>query len=86
VRNGLWRPNNDAPVGSGHVWPSAAQVWLEERVIPSKAVIFRAKLGYTYTRLPDLRIDAEFHEVKGHSAALLKRQWRQSRRPSQCVS
>jgi aryl-alcohol dehydrogenase-like predicted oxidoreductase len=50
--------------------------WLEERAIPPPAIIVGSKWGYTYTA--DWRVDAEVHEVKEHSAAVLKRQWRES--------
>jgi hypothetical protein len=64
------------PVGRRNVWPSAAQVWPEERAIPPAAVTVGSKWGYTHTA--DWRVDAEFHEVKEHSAAVLKRQWQES--------
>jgi aryl-alcohol dehydrogenase-like predicted oxidoreductase len=35
-----------------------------------------SKWGYSYTA--DWRVDAEVHEVKEHSAAVLERQWRES--------
>ena len=35
-----------------------------------------SKWGYTYTA--DWQVDAKFHEVKEHSAAVLERQWRES--------
>ena len=50
--------------------------WLEERAIPPAAVTVGSKWSYTYTA--DWRVDAEVHEVKEHSAAVLKRQWRES--------
>ena len=50
--------------------------WLEERAIPSEAVTVGSKWGYTYTA--DWRVDADVHEVKEHSAAVLERQWRES--------
>ena len=50
--------------------------WLEERAIPPAAVTVGSKWGYTYTA--DWRVDAEVHEVKEHSAAVLERQWRES--------
>ena len=50
--------------------------WLEERAIPPAAVTVGSKWGYTYTA--DWRVDAEIHEVKEHSAAVLERQWRES--------
>jgi aryl-alcohol dehydrogenase-like predicted oxidoreductase len=50
--------------------------WLEKRAIPPQDVTVGSKWGYTYTA--DWRVDAEIHEVKEHSAAVLKRQWRES--------
>jgi aryl-alcohol dehydrogenase-like predicted oxidoreductase len=50
--------------------------WLEERAIPPAVVTVGSKWGYTYTA--DWRVDAEVHEVKEHSAAVLERQWRES--------
>ena len=50
--------------------------WLEERAIPPAAVTVGSKWGYTYTA--DWRVDAQIHEVKEHSAAVLERQWRES--------
>jgi aryl-alcohol dehydrogenase-like predicted oxidoreductase len=50
--------------------------WLEERAVPPAAVTVGSKWGYTYTA--DWRVDAEVHEVKEHSAAVLERQWRES--------
>lgn len=50
--------------------------WLKERAIPPAAIAVGSKWGYTYTA--DWRVDAEVHEVKEHSAAVLKRQWRES--------
>src|SRR5512132_1422392 len=50
--------------------------WLEERAIPPGTVTVGSKWGYTYTA--DWRVDAEIHEVKEHSAAVLERQWRES--------
>src|SRR5512132_515308 len=50
--------------------------WLEERAIPPATVTIGSKWGYTYTA--DWRVDAEVHEVKEHSAAVLERQWRES--------
>ena len=50
--------------------------WLEERAIPPASVTVGSKWGYTYTA--DWRVDAEVHEIKEHSAAVLERQWRES--------
>ena len=50
--------------------------WLEQRAIPPATVTVGSKWGYTYTA--DWRVDADVHEVKEHSAAVLERQWRES--------
>jgi aryl-alcohol dehydrogenase-like predicted oxidoreductase len=50
--------------------------WLQERAIPPAAVTVGSKWGYAYTA--DWRVDAEIHEIKEHSAAVLERQWRES--------
>jgi aryl-alcohol dehydrogenase-like predicted oxidoreductase len=72
----LLRSNTDAPVGRRNVWPLAAQVWPEERAIPPAAVTVGSKWDYAHTA--DWRVDAEFHEVKEQSAAVLERQWQES--------
>jgi len=50
--------------------------WLDSRGIAPGDVTVGSKWGYTYTA--DWRADAEVHEVKEHSAAVLERQWRES--------
>ena len=50
--------------------------WLDRRVLSPGEVTVGSKWGYTYTA--DWRVDAEVHEVKEHSAAVLERQWRKS--------
>jgi aryl-alcohol dehydrogenase-like predicted oxidoreductase len=47
--------------------------WLAERDIPRDAVTVGSKWGYTYTA--DWQVDADVHEVKEHSLAVLRRQW-----------
>ena len=49
---------------------------LQERAVPPADVTVGSKWGYTYTA--DWRVDADVHEVKEHSAAVLERQWRES--------
>ncbi len=51
--------------------------WLEDRGINRDDVTVGSKWGYTYTA--DWRIDAETHEVKEHSLAVLRRQWLETR-------
>lgn len=50
--------------------------WLRARAIPPEVVIIGSKWGYTYTA--DWQVQAEIHEVKEHSLALLQRQWQES--------
>jgi len=50
--------------------------WLRERALATEAVTVASKWGYTYTA--GWRIDAEQHEVKDHSLAVLRRQWRET--------
>ena len=50
--------------------------WLRKRGLTPEAVVVGSKWGYTYTA--DWKIDAETHEVKDHSLAILLRQWRES--------
>lgn len=47
--------------------------WLRARHIPAGAVTIGSKWGYTYTA--NWQIEAEHHEVKEHSLAVLQRQW-----------
>ncbi len=47
--------------------------WLTERDTPPDEVTIGSKWGYTYTA--DWQVDAEVHEVKDHSLAVLTRQW-----------
>jgi aryl-alcohol dehydrogenase-like predicted oxidoreductase len=51
--------------------------WLERRGLAPGAVTVGSKWGYTYTG--EWRLDADAHEVKDHSVAALRRQWRESR-------
>ena len=52
--------------------------WLRSRGIQADAVTIASKWGYTYTA--DWRVDAERHEVKDHSFAVLQRQWQETQR------
>ncbi len=51
--------------------------WLQSREIDPAAVTVGSKWGYTYTA--GWRVQAEKHEVKEHSLAVLRRQWAESR-------
>jgi aryl-alcohol dehydrogenase-like predicted oxidoreductase len=51
--------------------------WLEQRMLPPRAVTVGSKWGYTYTA--GWRVDAEQHEVKDLSKATLRRQLAESR-------
>jgi aryl-alcohol dehydrogenase-like predicted oxidoreductase len=50
--------------------------WLCSREVPADGVTIASKWGYTYTA--DWRIEAEQHEVKDHSLAVLQRQWQET--------
>lgn len=50
--------------------------WLRARVIDPASVVVGSKWGYIYTA--DWRVDADVHEVKDHSLAVLQRQWQES--------
>ncbi len=50
--------------------------WLISRNIAPKEVVVGSKWGYTYTA--EWQIQAEHHEIKEHSEAVLKRQWKES--------
>jgi aryl-alcohol dehydrogenase-like predicted oxidoreductase len=50
--------------------------WLVARCLPRDDVSVGSKWGYVYTA--GWRTDAEVHEEKDHSLALLQRQWRES--------
>jgi aryl-alcohol dehydrogenase-like predicted oxidoreductase len=52
--------------------------WLEHRALPPGAATIGSKWGYTYTA--GWRVDAERHEVKDLSVAMLRRQLAESRR------
>ena len=52
--------------------------WLAARAIAPEAVTVGSKWGYTYTG--GWRVDADTHEVKEHSRAVLARQWLETRR------
>lgn len=47
--------------------------WLRSREIPPESVVVASKWGYTYTA--GWQVDAEVHEVKEHTLAVLERQW-----------
>jgi aryl-alcohol dehydrogenase-like predicted oxidoreductase len=51
--------------------------WLRKRQIPPQDVTVGSKWGYSYTA--DWKVDAEVHEVKEHSPAVLRNQLRESR-------
>lgn len=51
--------------------------WLRARAIDPADVTVGSKWGYRY--VGEWRMDAEVHEVKDHSAAMLARQWPESR-------
>lgn len=50
--------------------------WLRSRGIDPKSVTVGSKWGYTYTA--GWKVEAEKHEVKEHSLAVLQRQWQES--------
>ena len=50
--------------------------WLKKRELPKDKVLISSKWGYTYTA--NWQIQAEHHEVKEHSLAVLDRQWKES--------
>jgi len=50
--------------------------WLHQREFACSEVVVGSKWGYTYTA--DWQVDAEVHEVKEHSLAVLQRQWQES--------
>ncbi len=50
--------------------------WLKSRNIEPKSVTVGSKWGYTYTA--GWKVEAEKHEVKEHSLAVLQRQWLES--------
>lgn len=47
--------------------------WLKSRRVPAAEVTIGSKWGYTYTA--DWQVEADNHEVKDHSKAVLQRQW-----------
>lgn len=51
--------------------------WLDKREIDLASVVVGSKWGYTYTA--DWQVEAEQHEIKDHSLAVLDRQWGETR-------
>lgn len=51
--------------------------WLTARAIPPDTVTIGSKWGYTYTA--GWKVEADKHEIKDHSPAVLKRQYAESR-------
>lgn len=51
--------------------------WLQRRGLAPGDLVVSSKWGYTYTAR--WRVDAEQHEVKEHTLAVLERQWGESR-------
>jgi aryl-alcohol dehydrogenase-like predicted oxidoreductase len=51
--------------------------WLRLRNLPASAATVASKWGYVYTA--GWRVDADAHEVKEHSLAVLERQWIETR-------
>jgi len=50
--------------------------WLHSRQVDSQSVGIGSKWGYTYTA--DWKVNAQHHEIKEHSLAVLNRQWDES--------
>lgn len=50
--------------------------WLKSRQIPVSEVAVGSKWGYTYTA--NWQVEADKHEVKDHSKAVLQRQWEET--------
>jgi aryl-alcohol dehydrogenase-like predicted oxidoreductase len=51
--------------------------WLASRDLPAGSATVGSKWGYRYTA--DWQVRAEVHEIKEHTAGLLRRQWSESR-------
>jgi aryl-alcohol dehydrogenase-like predicted oxidoreductase len=51
--------------------------WLRKRELSPESIVVGSKWGYTYTA--DWMIEAEAHEIKEHSLAVLLRQWQESK-------
>ncbi|GAB5494722.1 MAG: aldo/keto reductase [Phototrophicaceae bacterium] len=51
--------------------------WLKARDIKPNEVTVASKWGYTYTA--DWKVQANTHEVKEHTLAILKKQWKESK-------
>lgn len=56
---------------------SFLSTWLTARGHPPSEVTVTSKWGYTY--MAEWRVDADVHERKDHSLAVLERQWRETR-------
>lgn len=50
--------------------------WLIKRKLKHSDVLVSSKWGYTY--VADWQVKAKYHEIKEHSLAVLKRQWKES--------
>ncbi|MEJ2597557.1 MAG: aldo/keto reductase [Anaerolineales bacterium] len=50
--------------------------WLRSRQIKPAALAVGSKWGYTYTA--GWQVEAEYHEIKEHSLAVLRRQWQET--------
>lgn len=50
--------------------------WFKERHIATDAVVVGSKWGYTYTA--NWQVEADQHEVKDHTLAVLQRQWHET--------
>lgn len=50
--------------------------WMIKRNLKYSDVLVSSKWGYTY--VADWQVKAKYHEVKDHSLAVLKRQWKES--------
>jgi aryl-alcohol dehydrogenase-like predicted oxidoreductase len=66
----------DAARSYGHAERFLAS-WLRARTVPAQGVTVGSKWGYRY--VGEWRMDAEVHEVKDHSVAMLRRQLPESR-------
>jgi len=51
--------------------------WIQEKGIDNKEIVVASKWGYEYTA--NWQVEAEKHEIKDHSIAMLEKQWEESR-------